>query len=217
VETMTRRLILLTMLFVFGFGFAVIQQPVNCSFVGGGVIAFPEKKIRTDKTEAESVTETVSVSLATGTYEIWLESYDEHDQTDATQPNEQWHVLFGNGQVSGTIRDLDDKEVQISEMVNSAFVLTDAISEVTAVHSFYPDKSSPNSVVPVCASFVRIDQPTVTPTTTDEPPTATIEPTATAIATGTLEPSATPAPTFTPQAVPTYCHPDNGCTPGGTG
>jgi hypothetical protein len=213
---MVNRVLVVIVLFVLGFGFAVIQQPVSCLMIKNNIVIFPEKKIRTDKTEAESVTETVAVRLAPGTYEIWLESYDEHDQTDATQPNEQWHVLFGNGQASGTIRDLGDTEVQISEMVNGAFVLTDAISEVTAVHSFYPDKSSPNSVVPVCASFVRIDQPTVTPTTTDEPPTATIEPTATAIATGTLEPSATPQPTFTPQVVPTYCGPA-GCTPGGTG
>ena len=98
--------------------------------------------------------------------------------------------------------------------------------KVWAIHRFHPDKSSPNSVTPVCAAFTLIQEPTATATATNTGIPATATPTATLPpATETPEPTATIEPTETPKPptptndpIPTYCNPDTGnCTNAGNG
>ena len=204
---------------------AIQQDPFDCKLKGDFVIPISRGEIvRSDKAFEDSVIGPLAVSIPSGTYRITLASFDDHDETDSTQPNESWFLLLSNGQATSAISDLPDADRFITEVVNEGMVIRDAIIEVTAVHVVFPDKRSPNSVVPLCASFTLIQEPTATPTTnptaTEIPPTATLpSPTETSVPTATsIPPTSTPKPTWTPQIVPTYCHPETGtCTDGGTG
>ncbi len=216
-----RRSLLIAVLGIFIFAGAAYglaaQDPFACGLGGIEVPISRGEIVRSDKTENDARLGPIAADIPAGTYRIELASFDDHDESDSTQPNESWFLELGNGQRTGSISDLPDKDQFIREIIHESFEINGGIKTITAVHSVYPDKSSPNSVVPLCASFTLLEEATPIVTAT-EAPTATLPP-----ATSTPDPTATsvPAtltPTWTPQVVPTYCHPDTGtCTDGGTG
>ena len=123
----------------------------------------------------------VSVNVPAGTYDIRLTSFDPHVDAEGdvqeTQLYEQYLVRGYNGGsvvwTSGAIADLPDTENLLTQTVGVA-VTVPALDAVEPFHSAYPDKSSPNSIEPVCIAFIPVTTTTtVPPTTTTVPETTT--------------------------------------------
>jgi len=97
------------------------------------------------------------VSIPAGQYDITLASYDRHTAGDQDQPNEAWFIEARNGDTlvfaSNAISDLPQNQRTLTETVNVNVALPD-ITSITAKHAAYPDGSNPNSVSPICVSFV---------------------------------------------------------------
>jgi hypothetical protein len=130
------------------------------------------ERMRSDKSESGAKKGPFPLSLSAGTYEVTLASYDDHSaDSDPTQPKEQWYMqlrtLFGDIiATTNDISDLPDDDDYIVEVVNTALVLGQNVKNVMAVHSAYPDKTSPNSVVPICAAFKKKQEEPKTPSCT---------------------------------------------------
>ena len=166
--------------------------------------AAPEGAIVVDLTASPKLLSWASVTLATGVkvsvdvpagiYDIRLTSWDIHVDEDGsvqeTQPAEQFFVrgYVGGSQVwqSGAISDLPDMENLLTETVGVG-VSVPTLDVVEPFHAAYPDRSSPNSIQPVCIAFVPVAESTTTTapatttttestTTTEPPPTTTTEP-----------------------------------------
>ena len=117
-------------------------------------------------------------SIPAGTYNVFLESYDDHDGTVYMPGNihyqlrEQWFatLLKSNGSVltqSGNIDDLPDNQQTIKQQVNGALVLSESVNKVIAEHAHYP-ADNPESIYPVCAVFRSVSTTAPTPTVTPE-------------------------------------------------
>lgn len=113
-----------------------------------------------------------SVDIPAGTYEVVLASYDDHtSKPDQTQPHEEWYLelntLLGSKITeTNAIGDLADNRDYRIESVNTALVISKTVKKVTAKHAAYKDTSSPNSVVPRCAVFKKIEEPKPAPVCT---------------------------------------------------
>ena len=146
------------------FGEPVIVEDTMCAcpFTSSDdfiVIDLGDLRLRSDQTVAKSMTPFISAVIPEGYYDITLVSYDGYSsRKNVVQPHEQWHLALGN-LVSGTIMDLPDKVrmVTVVEKVNENFYMDGDLTQLKAVHSFYPN-SNPNSVVPVCAVFEKIPE-----------------------------------------------------------
>ena len=156
----------------------------------------------------------VPVTVPAGTYDIRLTSFDPHVNAEGHVQESQLAEVYlvrgfsGGSQVwqSASIGDLPDTENLLTQTVNVA-VSVPALDAVEPFQSAYPDKSSPNSIEPVCIAFILVSQPTTTttaPTTTTVPETTTTVPettTTTAPTTTTTAPTTTTtAPTTTTTA-----------------
>jgi uncharacterized repeat protein (TIGR01451 family) len=94
-----------------------------------------------------------------GRYNVVLAAWDNHSPDNPTQLNEQW-LLQGlvDGAVvftSGASPDIADDATLVVATVNTD-VEVPAFSQLRALHAFYPNEESPNSVYPLCASFVPV-------------------------------------------------------------
>jgi len=139
----------------------------TCPFViqdGRTIVYFDTNKtLLSDSSETDSKSDTISISLGAGKYITSLFSYDGYSgRVNDSQPNESWFVSFDSGATriatSSAVGDLADNiaTATLSEIVNDSnnpVVLSGSIDSVTAHHAVYPDDSSANSVVAVCAAF----------------------------------------------------------------
>ncbi len=105
-----------------------------------------------------------SISLPAGSYKVSLSSWDGYSgREDVSQPHEQWKVVMLNGSTelarSGETTDVGDymREASWNGVVNEKITLTSAGTAVFAEHAYYTD-GSPNSVVPICVAFDRIQE-----------------------------------------------------------
>jgi len=132
-----------------------------------------DKRLLSSGTEDRAIDGPISTSLSAGTYDITLVAWDGYiGRETISQPNEKYFVRLENGSgfsfdTDATL-DLQDKvrEAIISTDVEEGLTLDEAITKVSAVHAVYPDKSNPNSVMPICAAFDREPDP--------EPPVCTM-------------------------------------------
>ena len=148
----------------------ITTPPPVCPFTeaDGVVVAFPNpsEKLRSDVSK-EGARKRVELaeSLPEGTYEVKLASFDDHSaQANPSQPREQWFLslLAENGsEVASTspTPDIPDAEDTVSVVVETSLAMSAPVRSLEAVHAAYPDTSSPNSVVPLCAALKRITQP----------------------------------------------------------
>jgi len=129
-----------------------------------------ESFLRSDSTEADAASSVFPVSIQAGHYEVSLVSFDGHttQRVNDTQPNESWYLILKDGlsevAQSLPISDLEDGVASafLTEIVNTNLNIPTDIDSVMAFHAVYPDESSPNSVVPVCAAFDLIpDSPSL--------------------------------------------------------
>lgn len=123
--------------------------------------------IRSDIGSSRS-SETRSVSLPAGTYNISLQSFDGGSaakRLSDNQPNERYFLQLKNGNTivarTNSTSDLSDS---VSNpvwygRVNSSLTLSQAVNTVVAMHAVYPDTSSPNSVNVGCAAFDLVSAP----------------------------------------------------------
>lgn len=107
-----------------------------------------------------SVLGAFDLSVPAGFYDVTLVSHDGYEgRSVVSQDNEQFHVeLYDEGALvaaTGTIRDLPDYEeyTTISQQVDESLYVRSSANEVAAVHSFYFNDDSPNSVRPKCVIF----------------------------------------------------------------
>ena len=129
----------------------------------GIVVNFPtDAKLLSSQTEDKAMTAPQSVNLPAGKYAVRLASWDGYTaRVSADQPREQYHVVVTNGvSTIATSNDTDDladlvETAYFEGQVNSGLVLAEAGSKVYAYHSAYPDTTSPNSLVPICAVFKK--------------------------------------------------------------
>jgi hypothetical protein len=124
-----------------------------------------EGRLYSDRTPGNQ-TAAQAVNLPKGTYTVRLVGWDGYiGRENMTQPKEAYKlVLTGNNYTVSTNAhsDLKDKvrEASVDEVVHNAnFVVEKDVTSVYAAHAFYLDKSSPNSLEPICASFERIPDP----------------------------------------------------------
>ena len=107
-----------------------------------------------------------SASIPQGTYSVSLASYDGYDsRINVFQPHEQWKAVFyKNGSsiaTSSAISDLADcaEEASTAEVVDQALVISKDTDSVSALHAFWPDNSSANSVEAVCLALDAVNLP----------------------------------------------------------
>jgi uncharacterized repeat protein (TIGR01451 family) len=100
-------------------------------------------------------------TVPAGRYKVVLAAFDPHQPGNGTQLNEQWFLQgLVDGAVvfaSGTTPDIADDATLVIATVN-ADVEVPAFSQMRAMHAAYPNAESPNSVWPLCASFVPVPQ-----------------------------------------------------------
>ena len=136
----------------------VLDKKCLCPFESGEgkiVVSFSGVRIRTDSTHAKSISPVIATDIPAGNYRITLVSSDGYSgRENVMQPNEQWHLALG-AQNSGMSTDLKDyiKYTSNIEIVNDNLYIQDNLTGVQAVHSFYPNTRSANSLYPICALF----------------------------------------------------------------
>jgi hypothetical protein len=137
--------------------------PDLCPFeskAGRTIIDFSGTRIRSDQTAANSVTPVKPVNLPAGTYTVTLAGWDGYiGRENVSQPNETWKLALKNGATtiatSNSSSDIADfvREAAAVTQVNDALTVTQAITAVQGIHSVYPDKTSANSLNPICAAL----------------------------------------------------------------
>jgi hypothetical protein len=128
------------------------------------IVDFEGRLLSSDS--ARSRTASQAVDLPKGTYTVRLVGWDGYTGREkVSQPNEKYKVvLTGNdySRATNAHSDVPDnlREALVNEVVHNAnFVLEQNVTSLQAVHAVYPDKSSPNSLEPICAAFQRIPDP----------------------------------------------------------
>lgn len=112
--------------------------------------------------EATASAGPVPVSLAPGTYEVSVYSWDAHStKSHQAQTKEQWYLeLWAAGATTPMIStaatpDLPEN-VDLAGYNMGMVTLTEPLAAVRAVHAAYPDPFEPHSVAPLCAVFVGV-------------------------------------------------------------
>jgi hypothetical protein len=132
----------------------------------GTVIDFTDARIYSSRGAMNARTEPQAVNLPVGTYAVQLVAWDGYtDRVNVSQPNEQYKVVVTNDvnvvAETNSTSDLEDRVATalFDAQVNSELEISSAGTYAYALHSVYPDKSSPNSLNPICAVFEKQDEP----------------------------------------------------------
>ena len=134
---------------------------------GRTIIYFDDVRLRSDQSQSSAMSDVVSTSIMAGQYDVSLASWDGYiGRESVTQPNEQWKlglISSAGTQYSGVIKDIPDfvREATVTEKVNTDLVVSQTVTGVKAVHAYYPDTSSANSVNPICAALDKKVDPVV--------------------------------------------------------
>ena len=143
----------------------IVGEACGCPFeqqADRTIVTFPSGQIMSWSLAA-SLTSAVQTNLASGNYKVTLASSDAYSSRASTNPagqhHEQWHILFDNGQVSGTVDDIPDSVAAASviQVVDNSLFINSQVNAIQAQHSFYHN-ASPNSVQPVCVAFDKIPE-----------------------------------------------------------
>ena len=124
------------------------------------VIEFNSNKLFSNSKATKAESALIPVSLGAGKYTVTLVSEDSYsNRINAFQKNEQYFLLFfkDNSQVASTppTTDLEDNVIsaQVNEIVTTNLVLKNGADKIQAKHAFYPDTTSANSLIAVCAGI----------------------------------------------------------------
>ena len=154
-------------------GNLLAETPVSssCPFIPGSdtyVINFDTgAKICSDASLCPPTTEKNNIFIPAGKYDVSLYSYDSYpSRVGTTQPNESWflklfdetNTLLGTSNPIGDLADYVETATK-NEMVNTNFVLSSNAVKAVAVNATYSNTTSPNSVMPICASLKKVIEP----------------------------------------------------------
>lgn len=123
--------------------------------------------LRSDQDAAAATAGPGAAVVPAGTYTVVLAAWDRHDAGSETQANEQWALvgLDGAGAVvftSGATPDIADDQRLVVATVDGAVEIAGFV-QAAAVHAAFPNTASPNSVWPLCASFVSVPDEVAVP------------------------------------------------------
>ncbi len=137
-----------------------------CPFVESAsttVVRFDQEKLYSNGSLDEAQSAPYSLSLSSGSYKVETASWDGYlSRTTVSQPRESWLVELRDGTgvvtTSNSTTDLADNVVEsfIQETVNPSLVVDRPASSLVVRHAAYPENTSYNSVVPICAAFTKL-------------------------------------------------------------
>ncbi|HEY4514764.1 MAG TPA: hypothetical protein VJJ22_01235 [Candidatus Paceibacterota bacterium] len=110
-------------------------------------------------------TSVYSINLSAGNYQVTLASYDDHPNAE-DQQHEQFFVslLNGGSLVKNSVASPDlPQNITMGYWNVGTISLPTAVNGIKAVHAFYPNGGA-ESIVPICATFVKISDPVQPPT-----------------------------------------------------
>src|SRR3989344_3127608 len=110
-------------------------------------------------------TSVYSINLSAGNYQVTLASYDDHPNAE-DQQHEQFFVslLNGGSLVKNSVASPDlPQNITMGYWNVGTISLPTAVNGIKAVHAFYPNGGA-ESIVPICATFVKISGPVQPPT-----------------------------------------------------
>ncbi|MBT8200225.1 MAG: hypothetical protein KJO36_06895, partial [Acidimicrobiia bacterium] len=189
------------------------QPPVPtdafCPLTSGIVVELTSAKLLADSSDRHSFGP-IAVSIPAGTYDVTLASFDDHNnKPEQAQKQEQWRaVATANGSVlweSPPIADLPEGQNYLTQLVASSVVFGSDVTGVIAQHA-HAGINRPESVAPICMSFVPLTT-TNTPEPTTTIPNTTIPGTTIPDTTVPATPG-TPEPTIPDTTVPDTTVPD---------
>jgi uncharacterized repeat protein (TIGR01451 family) len=116
--------------------------------------------IRSDRNRAAATAGPGAAAVPAGTYNVVLAAWDRHGPDHETQLNEQWVLLGLDGAgetvyVSGATPDIPDDQNLVIATVDTEVEIS-GFTQAAAVHAAFRNTESPNSVWPLCASFVPV-------------------------------------------------------------
>lgn len=141
----------------------IVQPACPYTAADGILVDFTtDQKLISSATLNKAQTDPKTLDLPAGDYTVKLVSWDGYEgRQNVTQPNEQYKVVILNdsNQIiaeTGSTGDLQDmvKTALFKDTVGGLLTLDEVGASVYALHTVYPDDSSANSVVPICAVFV---------------------------------------------------------------
>jgi hypothetical protein len=118
--------------------------------------------IRSDRDLAAATLGPGAAVVPAGTYDVVLAAWDRHNPGDATQLNEQFALfgLDGSGEVvfaSGSTPDIQDGERLVIATVDVGVEIA-GFTQAKAVHAAHRNTESPNSLWPLCAAFIPVQE-----------------------------------------------------------
>lgn len=125
------------------------QDAGLCS--GDTVLVFTDARLL--NVDGQNIGGPYALKLAAGTYTMTAGSYDGHDGTQSTQPQEQWRVAANSGWLSPFTADIADV-AQTSITLFSNQIIPADVSSIELIHL---GEGGVNSVSPVCVGFTRVD------------------------------------------------------------
>ena len=146
--------------------FATSDRP-SCPLspkAGRSIVSFPDSWgfLRSDQTSGRQ-TDYMNISLASGTYDVTLVSYDKSHPSGGTQPEEQWYLEGSNGGgttfLTNATSDLPNADRTSTELVQVAMSVSQTTSRVRALHAAPKSAPTPNSITPICVAFDKAGQP----------------------------------------------------------
>lgn len=118
---------------------------------GDTVLVFTDARLL--NVDGQNIGGPYALKLAAGTYTMTAGSYDGHDGTQSTQPQEQWRVAANSGWLSPFTADIADV-AQTSITLFSNQIIPADVSSIELIHL---GEGGVNSVSPVCVGFTRVD------------------------------------------------------------
>lgn len=146
------------------------EEPVapSCPFVADAdtvVVEFDGSKLRSDMGESAALSGPYNVALTEGTYTVETFSWDGYlGRENMSQPDESWYIEYLNSGSTVSIpgmrtSDLTDNALSAeSSDTFTDIVLAGATDSINVRHAAHSDTSSPNSVVPICAAFTKVEE-----------------------------------------------------------
>jgi len=126
-----------------------VQDVGLCS--GDTVLVFPDARLL--NADGQNIGGPYALELPAGTYTVTAGSYDGHDGTQLSQPQEQWRIAADSGWLSPFTADIADV-AQTSITLFSNQIIPADVSSIQLIHL---GEGGVNSVSPVCVGFTRVD------------------------------------------------------------
>ncbi|MBT8216000.1 MAG: hypothetical protein HKN74_10775 [Acidimicrobiia bacterium] len=128
-----------------------------CPFPPGPNVVIISSELMLANDAARSTAGPVAFTLAAGTWDAYLVSYDAHSaKPDQVQTDERWYLqgLSGGSPVfaTGATQDLPEN-LDLAIYAIPGVSVPAPIDQVKAIHTAFPD-DEPHSVAPLCAAFV---------------------------------------------------------------